>query len=153
MLLLPTAVLFLSHFRVVLAGTAVYNLTELLATEAVTADLGLLSEILSDMSEFVGSAKIIHTKHFLDSHIGTEDLALDPGMMTKIYTVHDYLTGLTNSGFDLKMTKCAFPPHVIQLCDEPTPRSGSYWTVLEAEASRTRNCAKPISSTRAQMND
>jgi hypothetical protein len=123
---LHTAVVVLSSFRLTLADTATYNLTELLATGAVTADLGLLGAIQADISKFVDSAKLIYTEHFLDSHIGTEDLTLDHGLMTKIHTVHDYLTDLTNSGVDLKMTKCAFAPHVIELCEEPTPRRGSY---------------------------
>jgi hypothetical protein len=152
MLFSLTLLVSLSPFRTTLAGIAAYNLTELLTAEAMTADLGLLVEIQTDISRFMNYAKIIHTRHFLDSHIGTEDLTLDHDFMTKIHTVHDYLTDLTNPGVDLEMTKCAFAPHVIELCEEPTPRRGSYWTVLQAEALRTRSCAKTISATHTEMN-
>jgi hypothetical protein len=152
MLLLPTAVVSLSAFRMALARTAAYNLTELHTTEAITADLGLLVKIQTDISKFMDFAKIIHTRHFLDNHIGTKDLALDHDLMTKIHTAHDYLTSDTCSSFDLDVTKCDFAPHVIVLCEEPTPHRGSYWTVLKAEALRTRECAKTITSTHEKMN-
>jgi hypothetical protein len=152
MLFSLTPLVSLSAFRTTLAGIPAYNLTQLLTTEAITADLGLLAETQTDISKFMGFAKMIHTKHFLDSHIGTEDLTLDQDFMTKIHTVHDYLTDLTNPGVNLEMTKCAFAPHVIELCEDPEPRRGSYWTVLQAEALRTRSCAKIISATHIEMN-
>ena len=128
-----------------------HNLTELLATTAITANLSILDEIQADMTKFVNSAKTLYTKHFLDDHIGTADLALDASLQAEIHTVHDYLLDLFGFAFHSNNSTCAFAPYVIHLCEEAKPRIGSFRTILQSEISRTRRCAMTVSRVHAQI--
>jgi hypothetical protein len=119
---LPSAVFMLlsSLHAIVVASTVAkhvnHNLTELLATTAITANLSMLDEIQADMTKFVNSAKTLYTKHFLDDHIGTAESALDASLKAEIHTVHDYFLDLFGSAFVLNNSTCAFAPYVIALC-------------------------------------
>ena len=127
--------------------TATQDPTQLLTTEAITANLKPLSEIQTDLSRFVSSAKTLYTEHFLVSHIGTADLAIDQNLTMGIEIVHDYLTEIISSDLDLDMSACAFAPFVIELCEDEAPRIGPFSTVLKAEVLRARRCALTISWT------
>lgn len=154
---LPSAVFMLlsSLHAIVVASTVAkhvnHNLTELLATTAITANLSMLDEIQADMTKFVNSAKTLYTKHFLDDHIGTAESALDASLKAEIHTVHDYFLDLFGSAFVLNNSTCAFAPYVIALCGEATPRLGLFRTILQSEVLRTRRCAMTVSRVHAQI--
>jgi hypothetical protein len=155
MLLLATFLVLLFPLRLAMADipTATQDPTQLLTTEAITANLQPLSEIQTDLSNFMISARALYTKHFLVSHIGTADLAIDQNLTMGIDIVHDYLVEILNSDFDLDMSACAFAPFVIELCENEAPRVGPFSAVLRAEVLRARRCALTVSRTHKQMTE
>jgi hypothetical protein len=155
MLLLATFLVLLFPLRLAMADipTATQDPTQLLTTEAITASLQPLSEIQTDLSNFMISARALYTKHFLVSHIGTADLEIDQNLTLGTDIVHDYLTEITSSEFDLDMSACAFAPFVIKLCQDEAPRVGPFSTVLKAEVLRVRRCASTVARVHKQMTE
>jgi hypothetical protein len=155
MLLLAAFLMLLCSLGLTMADTptATQDPKQLLTTEAINADLNPLSEIQTDLSKFLSSAKTLYTKHFLVSHIGTADLAIDHNLTMGIQIVHDYLMEILSSDFDLEMSTCAFAPFVVDLCKDEAPRIGPFSTVLKAEVLRVRRCAGTISRVHKQMTE
>jgi hypothetical protein len=153
MLLLPAFLMLFCQLCVAMADipTTTKDPTQLLTTEAITADLNLLSKIQTDLSKFLSSAKSLYTRHFLASHIGTAELAIDHNLTMGINIVHDYLMEILSSDFDLDISACAFAPFVVDLCEDEAPRIGPFSTVLKAEVLRTRRCAGTVFRVHKQM--
>jgi len=155
MLLLPAFLMLICHICVAIAyfSTATKDPTQLLTTEAITADLNLLTKIQTDLSKFLSSAKSLYTRHFMASHIGTAELAIDHNLTMGIHIVHDYLMEILSSDFDLDISACAFAPFVVDLCEDEAPRTGTFSTILKAEVLRTRRCAGTVSRVNKQMTE
>jgi hypothetical protein len=139
MLLLATIVKLISPLRSMLEASPTHNLTELLATDAITASLDSLIEIQADLSEFAENVKVLFAKHFPADYIGNQDRH-DPSSMNFLRINQAVIVKELGTVYDPENSPCAFAPHVIDHCEELVPRSGSFLAVLQAEGVRTREC-------------
>lgn len=143
MLFVTTVVKLLSPLRLMLGGnhaTSTHNLTELLATDAITASLNPLVGIQTDLSKFAEGMKIRFTKHFPADYINTPDRDHQYSM-AELKDHQNALLKYFDTVLDPDLSHCVFDPQTMDLCKESVPRPGSFRAVVEAEALRTRKCA------------
>jgi hypothetical protein len=71
--LIATIVKLISPLRSMFAGSPTQNLTELLSTDAITANLNPLVEIQADLSKFGEAVEILFNKHFPADYLVLQD--------------------------------------------------------------------------------
>jgi hypothetical protein len=78
------------------------NLTGLLSTDAISADVVVLHEIKNNTVSFVNAARQFYTKYYSVENFRTQDLAIGDGVMADINSVREFLSNITshNSNID-----------------------------------------------------
>jgi hypothetical protein len=138
--LMDTIVKLLSPLRSMFADNPTQNLTELLSTDAITADLNPLVEIQADLSKFGQGIEILFNKHFPADYLIQQDQH-DHWSVTVLRQNQALLTESFGTTYDPNLPPCVLAPGVIHHCENPAPHPTSFRALLEAETARTRACA------------
>jgi hypothetical protein len=138
--LMDTIVKLLSPLRSMFEGSPTQNLTELLSTDAITADLNPLVEIQADLSKFGQGIEILFNKHSPADYLNLQDQH-NHWPVTVLRQNQALLTESFGTTYDPNLSPCAFAPHIIVRCENPAPHPASFHALLKAETVRTRACA------------
>ena len=121
------------------------NLTTLLSTSAITADVLLLDRIKKNDLLFVDAARQFYIKHYPVGNFRTKDLAIGDSAMDDINSVRDFLINVTSRNADIDVSDCSFRGYAVKLCEGSDLSVPSFLSALWKEYHRAERCTAVIS--------
>lgn len=114
-------------------------------------DLAFLQQITTQMSEVFSIADEVYKICFRDGRFDTADLVVDKDALTYVYAYHEYVTNVTSLNASFNLQQCDPPAHANATLqkwsiDDGAPTTDLIRTVLHAEKSRAKQCARVITA-------